>query len=175
MKEIEIQRYYVSSDCFSEQIFETQQHAVSVGGSDITYRVSQEYPCIVVISHKNKEYPCIVRRETNGSISVSLSGYTYPLNIFSSKEIGYGKIIGESETMKSNVVKIVSPMPGLIKAVNVKSGQSVKKGETIFILEAMKMENSIKALTNGTINEIFVHSEEVVEKSCLLCTIMPSI
>ncbi|MDF2686727.1 MAG: acetyl-CoA carboxylase biotin carboxyl carrier protein subunit [Clostridia bacterium] len=54
----------------------------------------------------------------------------------------------------ANVVK--SPMPGTILKVNVEKGASVKKGDTLVILEAMKMENEIKAASDGTI--VAVHT-----------------
>ncbi|KPU42744.1 glutaconyl-CoA decarboxylase subunit gamma [Oxobacter pfennigii] len=51
---------------------------------------------------------------------------------------------------------IKSPMPGTILSVNVNSGDLVSKGQVIFILEAMKMENEIMAPTAGKIAEIKV-------------------
>ena len=52
--------------------------------------------------------------------------------------------------------KVLSPMPGTILSVNVNVGSSVKAGDILLILEAMKMENEIRSLTDGTVKEIFV-------------------
>jgi len=53
-----------------------------------------------------------------------------------------------------NVVK--APMPGLILDVQVRAGDSVKAGQTVIIMEAMKMENSINVKIDGTVKEIHV-------------------
>lgn len=49
-----------------------------------------------------------------------------------------------------------SPMPGLIVRVDVKEGQSVKAGQTLLVMEAMKMENVIPAPHNGTVRKVLV-------------------
>jgi len=74
------------------------------------------------------------------------------------KEMGFS--VGSSK--KSNEIK--APMPGLILEINVKEGQEVKEGDTLLILEAMKMENSIGSLKDGIIKSINVKSGETVEK-----------
>lgn len=50
--------------------------------------------------------------------------------------------------------KVASPMPGTILSVNVSNGQAVKRGDILFILEAMKMENEIMAPCDGTIKQV---------------------
>lgn len=54
----------------------------------------------------------------------------------------------------SNVIK--SPMPGTILSIKVSQGSSVKKGEVLLILEAMKMENEILAPSDGVVAQLFV-------------------
>lgn len=51
---------------------------------------------------------------------------------------------------------ITSPMPGTILKVNVSAGESVKKGQVLLILEAMKMENEIVAAADGTVASVNV-------------------
>ncbi|NLG85692.1 MAG: biotin/lipoyl-binding protein [Firmicutes bacterium] len=51
---------------------------------------------------------------------------------------------------------INAPMPGTILSIKVSAGQTVKKGDVLLTLEAMKMENEIMAPTDGTVTEIFV-------------------
>ena len=59
-------------------------------------------------------------------------------------------------------IKVSSPMPGKILAVKANVGDSVKKGQVILILEAMKMENNINADRDGKIIEIKVHKGDSV-------------
>ena len=75
------------------------------------------------------------------------------------------------QSSDNNTSKICSPMPGTILSVNVSSGQSVKKGDVLFILEAMKMENEIMASSDGIIESVDVVKGATVESGALLCTI----
>jgi biotin carboxyl carrier protein len=78
------------------------------------------------------------------------------------KEMGF--TVGSS--IKANSIK--APMPGIILSVNVEENQAVKEGETILILEAMKMENAITAPKDGIIKTIYAKSGETAEKGELL-------
>jgi len=67
--------------------------------------------------------------------------------------------------------EIVSPMPGKIIAVKVTKGQKVNVGDVIIILEAMKMEQEIKASLSGLIDNILVEAGATVKKEQVLITI----
>ncbi len=67
--------------------------------------------------------------------------------------------------------QVNAPMPGNILAVNVKEGDSVKKGQVLMILEAMKMENEIMAGVDGTVTSVCVTKGATVETGAVLCTI----
>jgi acetyl-CoA/propionyl-CoA carboxylase biotin carboxyl carrier protein len=58
---------------------------------------------------------------------------------------------------------IAAPMQGTILQVMVESGQEVKAGQTVCILEAMKMENHITATREGTVAEVSVKKGDVVD------------
>lgn len=57
---------------------------------------------------------------------------------------------------------IQSPLPGVILDIRCKIGDTVKKGQTLMILEAMKMENNILANGNGTVTEILIQKGDPV-------------
>ena len=67
-------------------------------------------------------------------------------------------------------ITVTAPMPGNILDVKVKAGDSVKAGDTLLILEAMKMENEISAPQDGTIASVNVRKGDVVNSGDLLCT-----
>lgn len=64
--------------------------------------------------------------------------------------------------------ELLSPMPGAIVKINAKEGQEVKKGEVLIVLEAMKMENELKAAANCKVQKIFVEEKASVDKNQLL-------
>ena len=67
--------------------------------------------------------------------------------------------------------KVASPMPGTILDVKVNVGDTVKKGQVLFILEAMKMENEIMAGVDGKITSVGVTKGAAVQSGDMLCTI----
>ncbi len=69
-------------------------------------------------------------------------------------------------TQKINSIK--APMPGLVLSVLVKPGQTVQKDDPLLILEAMKMENVIKADGEGVVKTIAVEKSQSVDKAQLL-------
>ena len=66
---------------------------------------------------------------------------------------------------------IECPMPGTILSVNVQTGDSVKKGQLLMVLEAMKMENEILAPCDGRVTGVNVTKGSTVESGITLCTI----
>lgn len=64
---------------------------------------------------------------------------------------------------------VTAPMPGTINAVKVTSGQQIKKGDVLFILEAMKMENEIYADKDGKVGQVFVQKGASVNTGAPLC------
>ena len=68
-------------------------------------------------------------------------------------------------------VKINAPMPGKIVDVKVKVGDAVKKGQTVLVLEAMKMENEICAPQDGTVATVECAAGDSVESGATLATL----
>ncbi len=104
---------------------------------------------------------------TNKEAWVEVNGNKYKVSIADKydqliKDLGLTQKSGQ----KQNQVK--SPMPGLVLDVKVEAGQSIEKGETLLILEAMKMENVIKAGADGKVKKILVNKGQAVEKGAVM-------
>lgn len=69
---------------------------------------------------------------------------------------------------------ITSPLPGKVLAVKVKPGDMVKAGDTLLVLEAMKMENDIRSLYGGKIRQVLVKPEEYVPGDGVLVEMEPA-
>ena len=72
---------------------------------------------------------------------------------------------------KAGSVSVKAPMPGNIMKVNCKAGASVKKGDVLIVLEAMKMENDICAPQDGVVASVEVAQGATVETDALLVTL----
>lgn len=75
-------------------------------------------------------------------------------------ETGEKVIASPTPTTSGGVVK--APLPGTITSIKVKPGDTVKAGDTVCMLEAMKMENSIHTSHSGTVKQILVNTGDVV-------------
>jgi biotin carboxyl carrier protein len=67
--------------------------------------------------------------------------------------------------------ELTAPMPGQVRAVNVGEGDKVTKGQTLLVLEAMKMEIRIHAPQDGTVKKLFVKQGQTVEREQILIEI----
>jgi acetyl/propionyl-CoA carboxylase alpha subunit len=77
-----------------------------------------------------------------------------------------GMGLNQASANKLNYVK--APMPGLIQSVMVQEGDEVKRGDSLLVLVAMKMENVIKAGGNGVVKSMKVEPGHIVEKNQVL-------
>ncbi|MDO4159472.1 MAG: biotin/lipoyl-containing protein [Prevotellaceae bacterium] len=68
-------------------------------------------------------------------------------------------------------VKVLAPLPGTITDVKVKVGDVVKNGDTVVVLEAMKMQNNIEAENDGTVTSVLVNKGDTVMEGDALITI----
>ncbi|NLF74208.1 MAG: biotin/lipoyl-binding protein [Chloroflexi bacterium] len=111
-----------------------------------------------------------VVEERNDLYHVMIAGSLYEVQVtdersrrLASAFMAFGDSGGE--------LSIRSPMPGLIVRVPVQPGQTVAKGDTIVVLESMKMENELKAPRDGTVHMIHVTAGDNVEQNKVLVTI----
>ena len=63
---------------------------------------------------------------------------------------------------------LVAPMPGKVIDIKVKVGSKVKKGDTLVILEAMKMEHQVKAIEDGKVSQVLIKKDDQLENGALL-------
>ena len=76
--------------------------------------------------------------------------------------------MGLSKGKAQQIKDIKAPMPGLVLSTKVKIGQTVAKGDALLILEAMKMENVLKAAGDGIIKSILTKKGDAVDKGQVL-------
>lgn len=100
-------------------------------------------------------------------IELSVNGNKYPLTVQDDFDLLLDKL-GMSALTNLKVNEIKAPMPGLVLDIKVSVGDTVEKGDSILVLEAMKMENVLKSPTEGVVKEVHVNKGDAVEKNQLL-------
>jgi len=81
------------------------------------------------------------------------------------------KLVEDAKELSNHHVDIKAPMPGLVLKIKKNTGDEIDSGDSILILEAMKMENDLKSPSSGKIKEIYVREGSAVEKGDKLFTI----
>lgn len=102
---------------------------------------------------------------------VLMRGRLYPVKVEDEREKRLRAAAG-GRVAETGEYHLRAPMPGLVVAIPVSEGQSVKKGQVILILESMKMQNELKSPRDGTIGRIRVRPGESVEQKQTLLSVM---
>jgi biotin-requiring enzyme len=122
-----------------------------------------------------KEYSVVINNVSEDNVAdITVNGEEYKVQMEApaepeKKKVELGKPVAENETENtarsanintSNAIK--APLPGTITSIEVSVGQEVKAGDTVLVLEAMKMQNSIEAERDGKVTTIIVKVGQAV-------------
>jgi len=107
------------------------------------------------------------RGSQNGDFSVFIYGREFSLYAEDERLAKIREVAGMGPGGDARM-ELHAPMPGLVTKILKKPGDSVARGESLIIVEAMKMENELKSLIDGTIKEIKVKAGQSIDKNALL-------
>ena len=107
---------------------------------------------------------------TPGAFDVHVDGRTIPVQIRQAGAFGRQKREGGSAP-DTGPQRIVSPMPGKVVRVLVKAGDEVKARQGLVVVEAMKMENELRAARNGRVREVAVTEGQSVDAGAVLMVV----
>ena len=93
-----------------------------------------------------------VRPVPNG-FALAYRGVEAKAFVYTESEAGYARLMPPKKVADTGK-QVLCPMPGLVVSIAVKEGQEVKAGETVAVVEAMKMENVLRAEIDGTVKKI---------------------
>ncbi|WP_027431807.1 biotin/lipoyl-containing protein [Lachnospira multipara] len=105
------------------------------------------------------------------SVEENGAGVSTASQVSTTKATAPKAVAKPASTGAAGTIKITAPMPGKILKINVKAGDSVKKGDVLMVLEAMKMENEIQAPQDGVVASVNVAASESVESGQLLASL----
>ena len=110
----------------------------------------------------------IVARNGNGELDVHVSGRAVPIQV---REPSSRGVRGDAGASSGGPQRIVAPMPGKIVRVLVKPGDEVKTRQGLVVVEAMKMENELRASREGRVREVAVVEGQSVEAGAVLVVV----
>lgn len=101
------------------------------------------------------------------TVRLSINGHLHTVQLKDRFDLLLEKM-GMSNAVGTKINDLKAPMPGLIVGVNFQPGDSVRKGDSLLILEAMKMENVLKAPADATVKAVRTTKGDRVEKGQVL-------
>jgi acetyl-CoA carboxylase biotin carboxylase subunit len=107
---------------------------------------------------------------SSNSVLIKCNGYEFTFNLpFTAPDDALS--LPPVSSVNTDQGDIISPMPGKVLVVNINEGDEVKKGDLLMIIEAMKMENNILAIVDGTVDKVMVKEGDNVDTSTHLVRI----
>lgn len=123
------------------------------------------------------KYEATVAEKEHNVAEVELNGKKYVVEMERAESVAVPHLAAPKHAAASHVAApaaapkaaaaanaITAPLPGSIISVNVKAGDAVKAGDTLIIIEAMKMENEVMAPTDGTVKAVHVSAGQAVQQ-----------
>ena len=126
---------------------------------------------LVSLLLNNHSYEGVVEENDGDMWDVLLRGELYEVKVQDERSYRLAKMRGVLAE-DSNEAVIKSPMPGIIVAVPAVVGEPIKKGDTVIILESMKMENELKSPIDGVLTKVMVEAGDSVEKGLKMAVII---
>ena len=148
---------------------EVDGESVALEGHTSPARVEEiEGTPVRLVTIGSEVHRVVVRRgRTRGEYTLWVDGFRFSGEALDERTRTIRDITAESGKA-SGPASLIAPMPGLIVRVSVSVGESVQAGQGLIVMEAMKMENELRAHAAGTVKAVLVEAGKAVEKGATL-------
>lgn len=136
------------------------------GGAERSAQVEVPEPCVYSVLLDGRSYEARVE-ETLSALAVVIDGYRFEIEVRDPRR--FGRVSGGAGG--EGVQSVVAPMPGKVVRVLVGAGDAVEAGQGLLVVEAMKMQNEMKAARTGKVLRIHAREGDTVTAGEVLATI----
>ena len=157
-----------------KQIKIIDDNFVEVDDIRFSYAITELNNSKYLLKINDKFYETSFWKNSRDEDSIQINNSSFDVNIRTALQEKAYQLLTASQSKEEKVTIIKSPMPGLVLKILKSVGDNVTKGDTVMILEAMKMENIITAPIDGTISAIPVEVGKSVMVGDLLVSIKNS-
>ncbi len=147
------------------------EKSIKYQGKQVEVKLREDPDGFSYIVWKNKKYMLDVIEKNQNRYTVMINGVWYSFSVETPISLKRRRYL-ETQGNTSARVSIEAPMPGKIIDIMVEVGSEVKEGESIIILEAMKMQNEIASHVTGTVQSVSVKKNETVMKDDVMIEIL---
>ena len=142
---------------------------IRIDGARVTASVSPaDATPVRTVSIGSEVHRVIVRRgSSRGVYTLWLDGFRFEVEALDERARAIRELSGATSA-PTGPAPLIAPMPGLIVRVSVKPGDEVRAGQGLVVMEAMKMENELRAIAAGRVKTVQAQAGMAVEKGALL-------
>ena len=138
-----------------------------IDGEAVAHTFEQTGPNSYLLLLDGRSVPVVIEPAGKGRVRVTLDGRTMEVQVKDERALLLERF-GLDDATDSAAREIHAPMPGLVLSVLVEPGQEVAAGDGLVVLEAMKMENELRAASDGVVKTVHATPGEAVGKNALL-------
>ena len=165
-------RYFFTID---DREFEVKVGAdrVSIDGQELEVSIeSSGVSSVRSLLVGSRAHKILGDRSTNGEWNIHLDGLLVEAHVLDERTRAI-RGMTQANAHLQGPKPVVAPMPGMVLKVEVGEGDRVESGQGIIIVEAMKMENEVRAYSGGLVTRVHVKEGEAVEKGQILVDLGP--
>ncbi|OHX68342.1 acetyl-CoA carboxylase biotin carboxyl carrier protein subunit [Flammeovirga pacifica] len=153
----------LNDKCFS---INKDKQSLIIDNRKVDFHLKKTHHNVYQVTYNNSTFDIeiINKDEEYKATTLKINGKTVEVQGKSSLDAMLEKL-GMNQKVEHEEKHIQAPMPGKVVDILCKEGQHVQKGDSLIILEAMKMENVLKAPSDGVIEKIFTSTNTSVEKN----------
>ncbi|MCY3935278.1 MAG: acetyl-CoA carboxylase biotin carboxyl carrier protein subunit [Anaerolineaceae bacterium] len=156
----------VNGQTYEIEIF--KDGLLKVNGEERSVDFHNLSPSVYSVLTNHRSYLAIIGEESGPMIDIQLNGRLYSTEVYDERSLLMDQRKGVRQAASGEVK---SPMPGLIVSIPVNVEQEVHSGDTLIVLESMKMQNELKSPIQGVVRALHCQEGDTVEKGALLVAI----
>lgn len=167
-------KYFVRIGAAQHEV-EIDGESVTIAGQTVRAHVEDLSGTPLQIVTVGKEAHRVLARlgQQRGQYDLSIDGYRFVVEALDERTRTIRELAGAS-ARPAGPAHLLAPMPGLVVRVNVQEGEHVRAGQGLVVMEAMKMENELRATAAGIVRRVVVSPGSAVEKGTTLLEMEPS-
>lgn len=163
--------FIISLNDKKRQIKIVDDETLLIDGKKTNFDLTKLSNGVSLLKIDNKVYEVAEQNVEGENVVLLVNGKVYNTISRTLLQERASSLIEKAMAQHSHKVVVKAPMPGMILKIKRKEGEAVEKGDSVIILEAMKMENEIKAPVSGIITELKIAEGSAVEKNSFLFSI----
>ena len=145
------------------------EHVV-VNGEQVKVEHQLSWNDALIIHIDNRPHQIDIMQNGDQTL-MQIGGENLEAVVWNERQEAIHRMIGVKATKRTGAGNIKAPMPGLIVKLDIKEGDPVRKGQSIMIVEAMKMENEIPSPIDGVVKKCLVEEGKTVNKGDVMVVI----